>query len=224
MRYYKYKLNTILLNVYAVILFLILLAGVILTFDFQFNRYGLLEILIIIGWFILHELLHYIGFLCSKGTKTKDLYLGMCIEKGIFYCQCKKKINKKDILIALNFPLFIIGFLTLAIGYFINSSFLVMLSIMNIAGAIGDIVMTIQILRFPKDIKYFDLDSVDSYYILSKKDLSKIKISGIQLLETNDYEENKMTYKDKRKIVISKVSWIFLLLFILFMVLLLFIE
>ena len=125
MKYYKYKLNTVTLNIYALLLFVFQYIIVIYSFEFEYIRMGLKELLIVIGWFVLHELFHYVGFLCSKETKTKDLFLGMAIEKGIFYCMCKKKISRKDILVALVFPLFFIGIVTFIIGAVLSNIFLI---------------------------------------------------------------------------------------------------
>jgi len=220
LKYYKYQMNTLALNIVACVIFIVLDIIVYYTFNGNINTLKTIHFLIVIFWLILHEFLHYVGFLSCKEAKPKDLLLGMRMEKGIFYCMCKKPINRKNILIALNFPLFFIGILTLVIGYLINSMPLIFLSLVNIAGASGDILMTIQMLKMPKEIKYVDGDDSIGYYILSDEDISKIKVFSLKLVESGLYDSDKLLSKDTRKIIISKVSYIFLVVYVIACVLL----
>ena len=212
MKYYKYKMKTGPMNIYALLLFIVCYAVIYFIFGSEYLVADSITILVMILWFILHEFLHYIGFLCSKDVKTKNLFLGMFIEKGIFYCMCKKQIDKKGIIVALLFPLFFIGIVTLIIGILIKSSLLIFVSIANISGAAGDILMFFQIIRFPKDIKYVDVDDCSGYYILSKKDISNIKTPALHLEESGELNEDMLKHKYNRKIVITKTSWIFLII------------
>lgn len=214
LKYYKYQMNPLLMNLYAIILFVIVIVIVLNTYKIDTFKFGAFELIFMVMWFILHELLHYVGFLTSKKVTTKDLMLGMYFEKGIFYCMCKKAISKKDIMVSLMFPLFFIGIVTLALGYIFNSFLLVLLSVVNISGAVGDILMFIQISLMPKDVKYTDIDDPTSYYILSDKDISSIKVPALKLVETGTYNEKDFVPKDKRKIVITKLSYVFLILVI----------
>ena len=218
-RYYQYKMKTFAMNVYAILIFLIIYIGVLLTYENYEVVFDGMTFIYLIAWFILHELLHYVGFLCSKKVKPKDLQLGMCLEKGIFYCMCKKQINKRDILVALLFPLTFIGIVTLIIGYIFKSPLLILLSVVNISGAIGDILMTIQILRMPNTIKYTDVDDCAGYYLITTEDISNIKTSGLKLFSTGEYEKEKFIAKDKRKVVISKISMIVLLIILIYSIL-----
>ena len=91
-----------------------------------------------------------------------------------------------------------------------NNYEVVMLSILNIISSIGDIVMIIYFLKCPKDIIYLDLDDCTSFTVLSSKTLDHIHIPGIILDKKGIYNEKTMISKDKRKIVISKLSYILL--------------
>ncbi len=84
----------------------------------------------------------------------------------------------------------------------------------NISGASGDMIMTIQMLKMPKNIKYVDGDDSIGYYILSEEDISKIKVPSLKLMESGLYEPDKLLSKDTRKIIISKYSYIFLALYV----------
>ena len=211
LKYYTYTLDMTYLNVLSIIIFV----GVWLLVFFINKDYltprgnvGLLFIYMIL-WLMFHEVLHGIGFSIFKEVKTKNVVFGMALEKGVFYCMCKQKISKKVILTSLLFPFTIIGVITLIIGMLYNNYDLIMLSILNIAGAVGDLVMTNYFIKAPKDITYLDLDDCTSFTVLSKEDLSKLKVKGLKLKETGNYSED-MEAKDKRKIVISKQSYIVL--------------
>ena len=59
-------------------------------------------------------------------------------------------------------------------------------------------------------IIYLDLDDCTSFTVLSDKDLSSIRVGGIRLKESSFYDEKKMFPRDKRRLVISKTSYIVL--------------
>lgn len=213
MTYYTYTLNMTILNVLAIILFLIVGSIVYLieindnyTITLSMNNFFILMFI----WLIIHELLHGIGFLIFKEVKLKNITLGMTIEKGIFYCMCKQNIGKKVILTSLLFPITIIGFITLIIGMILNNYELVFLSILNIVSSIGDIVMIIYFLKCPSDIIYLDLDDCTSFTVISNKSLDNIKVPGIVLSKKGIYNAKILYSKDKRRIVISKLSYILL--------------
>lgn len=91
-KYYTYKLNMKVLNVLAIILFIVLLlAVVVLEYGDNYIIYtniGVLLILVIL-WLMLHELLHAIGFMLFKKVKWKNIVFGIKLESGVFYCMCK---------------------------------------------------------------------------------------------------------------------------------------
>jgi len=221
-KYYKYQMNTLALNILAIIVFILLDILVSYTFNWHFEDINEFHFLLIILWFIIHELLHYVGFLTDKNVSPKNLLLGMRIEVGILYCMCKKPICKKSILVALIFPLFFIGILTMAIAYIIKSSPLMLLSMINISGAVGDIIMSIQMIKMPKNIKYVDGDDSTGYYILSEKDVSSIKLPFVKLNDSGLYEPDKILSKDTKKVIITKKSYIFLAVYLIIFILLMF--
>ena len=213
MNYYTYTFNMTLLNILALIL-LIPVGAVVYLIEYQDSYTISLSMtnlfILMFVWLIIHELLHGLGFAIFKSVKKENITFGMFLEKGVFYCMCKQNITKKVILTSLLFPITIIGILTLIIGMIINNYELVFLSILNIVSSIGDIVMTIYFLRCPNDIIYLDLDDCTSFTVLSYKSLENIKVPGIILHEKGIYNKEKMKSKDKRKIVISKLSYLLL--------------
>lgn len=213
--YYTYTLNMTMLNILALILFLIV--GVLVLFIERNETYimsmnPLTFFIVMFIWLVIHELLHGVGFALFKEVDKKNITFGAALEKGVFYCMCKQQITKKVILTSLLFPLTIIGIITLIIGMIINNYELVFLSILNIVSSIGDIAMTIYFLKTPNDITYLDLDDCTSFTVLSKTSIDNINAPGINLKEKGLYDEKTMHSKDKRKLVISKASYILIII------------
>lgn len=221
-KYYTYKLDMKVLNILAIVLFIVVsLLVYFLEHNSQYVIHCQLTTLFIFMffWLIIHELLHGIGFALFKSVQKKNITFGMFLEKGVFYCMCKQKINKKVILTSLLFPVTIIGFLTLIIGMWINHYELVFLSILNIVSSIGDIVMIIYFLLTPNDIIYLDLDDCTSFTVISHHDLTAIQVPGIVLDKTGIYDEKKMKATNKQRLVISKASYYLIgLIFILIII------
>lgn len=201
MKTYKFTFNLVILSLISIIVFLVLLP---IMGDIFILKPKYLTIMIL--WLILHELIHYIGFLASKGIKPKDLVLGISLEKGIMYCMCKKEISKKGILFSLLLPFTLIGIITLFIGLKINSELLVFLSILNISSAVGDLGMALFFLVLPNDIQYIDKESETSFYLKSKKDLTKYSNCIIKNIKNDNPKDNP------KKIRITKISYIILII------------
>ncbi len=217
--YYTYTFDMKWLNILAIILFLIISIPIYLLEKNQnlIIHLDMIELFLAMFFYlILHELFHGIGFLLIKDVKLKNITLGISLEKGVFYCMCKKNISKKDILISLSLPVVFLGILTLIIGIIINSYELIFLSILNITSSIGDIMMIIYFFKCPNDIIYLDLDDCTSFTVISKHDVSRKKVLGIILKEKGIYTKEMQSH-DQRKIIISKPSY-FLISLILFLI------
>lgn len=220
-KYYTYELDMNVLNILAIILFVVMM-GIISLIGYSFSNitnYSLIGLFILMfGWLMFHEVLHGIGFFIFKEVKKRNIVFGIALEKGVFYCMCKQKISKKVIFTSLLFPVTIIGIVTLILGIILNNYLLVYLSVFNIVGSIGDIVMTIYFCKCPNDVIYLDLDDCTSFTVLCSRELSKIKVPGIKLVKSGDYDKG-MVAKDKRRIVVSKKSWyVLIIVFILILI------
>lgn len=215
-KYYLFKFDFLLINIFS--LFLFFLMYLISYFIFDYNIFSSL-LFDKTNWFLilfyyllytfLHELLHAIAYIIG-GAKAKNITFGIMLEKGILYCLCKQNISKRNILTSTMFPLFFIGIVTYIIGVTYNLDILTLLSIFNISGCSGDIVMFMFISKL-KNIEFSELDDPVYFAIYSGKDVSKIKHFGLKY----EGKVEKIKREDKRKIVVSIFS-IFLLLFLLF--------
>lgn len=213
-KYYIFSLDMKFLNIFSfIILFLVIILTLLIDKEFLINAINytfapnklLLTFILIILYFMLHEILHSIGYYIY-GAGYRNIVYGIELEKGIFYCLCKQNVSKKNIMNSLLFPLFYIGIITYIISFIIDSPYLLILSIFNISGCVGDISTFLFIIKLKDDIEFSEFDSTTSFAIYSDKDLSKEKHLGIKYIETKD----KLIRKDMKKVKISKVSYIIL--------------
>lgn len=214
-KYYLFKFDFLLVNIISIILFIFMYLISYFLFDYNIFNSLFFEKT---NWFLiffyyllytfLHEILHSIAYVLG-GAKYKNITYGIMLEKGILYCLCKQNISKKNILVSTMFPLFFIGIVTYIIGIVYGFDILTLLSIFNISGCSGDIVMFMFILKL-KNIEFSEFDDPVCFGIYSNKDISKIKHFGLKYEGCVD----KVKRDDKRKVVVSFAS-ILLLLFLL---------
>ena len=203
MKYYRYSMNMVFLNVLSIIIFI---PVIIFIYCFNMSSYINLSTLVLyFFWMSFHEVLHGIGFSLSKGIDHKNIVYGAALEKGIFYCMCKELIDKKSIMISLMFPFFFIGFVTFFVGLIINNPVLIILSLFNVAGCAGDFAMFLSFVKLP-DFRYIDIDDSTGFVIVSRNDLSNYKLIGMKLSEVGSYDNLELA-KNYKKISVSKLSW-----------------
>ena len=213
-RYYLFELDMNPLNVISILLFILMIAitlgyyklGISKNWDYPV---GLLFILMI-PYLILHELLHSLSYVLH-GADFKNITYGAHIEKGVLCCLCKQNITKKNILFSLIYPFVWIGVLTYIIGIIMDWPILIALSIVNLSGCAGDLIMFFAFLRL-EDFEYCEYDNPTAFGLYSAKDLSNKKMFGIKYVG----EERKLPIEDLRKVTVSKTSIIsFILILVL---------
>ena len=139
-------------------------------------------------------------------------------EKGILCCLCKQNIKKKTILYSLMYPFFFIGILTLIIGIISNNATLIILSLFNISGCTGDLIMFYHLLKL-KDYEFSEYNDPIAFGLYTDKDLSNIKMLGLDYVEKCE----NLKRDDLRKIVINKKSIIIFIIYYLICILNIFI-
>ena len=221
MKYYKYKMNLVTLNIVASIFTLLLMILYFILFGSA--NFGFSTLIYIVLWLFLHEIIHGLAFMAFPEVNNKNVTYGAKLESGIFYCMCKQRISKKVIYTSLLAPFTVIGVITLIIAVIFNLKTLGILSLFNIAGAIGDLLMTFMFMKMPKDIIYMDLDDCEGFTILSKEDLSKNKYFGFKLIEYGN-DNKDLTPKDFKKINCSKISFVILVFILILFILSLFVK
>lgn len=215
MRYYRYSMNMKKLNIICSLLFVPLF--IIIYIMNIFSYINLTFFVLYFLWMFLHEFVHGLGFSLSKGIKHKNIVYGACLEKGIFYCMCKERISKSGIIVSLLLPFFLIGIVTFFLGLHFNNNTLILLSLFNIVGCVGDLAMFFSFLKLP-DFSYVDLDDCTGFVLISDNDLSKYKLFGVDLVEVGNYT-NLGVANEYKKFTISKLSFVIFVLLILFLIL-----
>ena len=213
-KYYLFEMNILSLNIVSFIL-LFLMVGITYFIDNEFFKYSLevtfksfgLFFLCMILFMVIHEILHSISY-CIYGGKFNKIIYGVELEKGVFYCLCKQNINKLNILNSLFFPLFYIGVVTYILGMIFELPLLTWLSVFNISGCSGDIIMFIYMVKLNKNIEFTELDDSTSFAIYSDDDVSKINHFGLKYKGSYDSVERK----NLKKINITKFSYVFLVI------------
>ena len=213
---YVYKMNLVTANILCI---LIVVVFGVLTYFLEMNvidknTIWFLTFILMIGYLMLHEFLHGVGYFIG-GTKRRNITYGIELEKGIFYAMAYSKLTKKNILISLQMPFMVIGVITYIIGIIFNIPLLVLLSIINLSGAAMDMAMFIYFLRLPKDFTYSESGNPDEFVIISGEDLTKKKSIFTKIVEVKDYKEKDFEFKNLKKIKVTKASIIVLVLFLL---------
>lgn len=209
-KYYLFEMQPTSLNIIStLILFVVVFFTVLLgKFSIIFDNYGI-SLILLLPYLVLHEILHSVAYVIH-GADFKNITYGAHIEKGILCCLCKQNITKKNILISLVYPLIFIGIITYVIGILTNCGVLIFLSILNISGCSGDIIMFIALSRL-ENFEFSEYDNPLAFGLYTKEDLSNKKMFGLKYLGTQDELEKK----DLKKVRISKVSYIYFAIMIL---------
>lgn len=216
-KYYLFQLKSLDLNVVSILLLVLMfLITIALQIPFDISdRVFALTFAFMIPYFLLHEVLHSVSYVLN-GAKFKNVTYGAHLEKGVLCCLCKQNITRRNILISLLFPFIFIGVITYIIGILINSPVLILLSIMNISGCSGDLMMFLALSKL-NNYEYSEYDDPTSFGLYTSEDLSKVKMLGIKYVGTVD----KLDRNDLKKIDINIGNAIFLaIIFVLGIVLL----
>lgn len=212
-KYYKYELKMMTMNILSVVLLIVPIAILVLcgySLNIEYNV--VIEFLCLLAYFLIHELFHALGYSMFAKDK-KNIKIGIVLEKGVFYAMCQEKITKKGILISLLMPLIFLSIIPFPISIYFHLDLLLILTIVNFSGAIGDILMTILIIRAPKDVEYLDYNNDIGAYLISSEDMSNYTSLGFKLTESG-LADSKEIDKSIRIFYISKTSFIFLVIFI----------
>ena len=217
MKSYVYKFNLLNANIFSLVIFAVMLIiTFLLGFEFRSEDLTISFYVIAILYFILHEILHGLGYILG-GASPKNIYYGIAFEKGILYTLARQEVKKSCILTSLQMPFTVIGVITYILGIIINNHMLVLLSIANLTGASMDMVMFMFIARI-KEVRYSETDANDEFVLITKEDLKKKKSLFFNLKEVKDYKKEDFIFKKAKRIVISKTSWVFLIIMMILLI------
>ena len=222
---FEYKMGII--TILSLVLFIVPVIITGFLFDFEldisfsdsssfFIKYFLFFIAVFL-WMVLHEIIHGV-FYQINGAKSENITYGVVLEKGIFFCKCGEFISRKNILMSVIAPFIIIGVITYIISIITNSFLLLVLSIFNISGAAGDLMVFFFFLKQKKDIRFKELGDSTTFCLETSDDLSNKKYWGVKLKE-EVMDDTKINEINGKKINISKPSKYILIGFLIFMAL-----
>lgn len=214
-KYYLYEMNTTTLNILSIVLliFLFVLSNILGFDNLLSGKDFYLACILLIPYLCLHELLHGFSYYLH-GAKLKNIFFGAHLEKGILCCLCKQNVSKKCILISLIYPFIFIGVITYILGIYFNSRILIILSIFNMSGCSGDLIMFFSFLGL-KDFEYSEYDNPTAFGLYSLKDLSNKKLFSLKYVGCKD----KLEITNKKRIIVSKTSWIYFIFMLLLSIL-----
>lgn len=175
-KYYIFKMNSMILNIISIIIFIIMCTITYLIYKEKIYDMVVLSmaisVLLMIPYLILHELVHSFSYVIH-GANFKNIIYGIHLDKGIMCCLCKQNITKKNILFSLLYPFITIGVVTYILGILLNNYILIILSIVNISGCSGDLIMFYDLLKI-KNFEYSEYDDPMAFGLYSSNDLSKL--------------------------------------------------
>lgn len=198
-KYYKFELDVTKMNIIVLLAFIPFGVLMFIFSDFFSNTFDNFYIVFsgLILVFVVHELCHGIGYSLFAKDKSKIKY-GIALEKGVLYAMCQDVISKRGIIVSLLFPLIFLTLILGIVGILINNSVIVFLAIVNLLGAVGDIMMITLAIRLPKDTKYIDYNADIGAYFISKKDISNMKTIGFKCIESGPHTLDKVDNSIKR--------------------------
>lgn len=210
-KYYRFNLNVKKLNPLTLIgLIPIMIFLSLRNVNLNMNGFVFVEMIL---YFFVHEIFHGIAFSLFVKNKS-NVKFGALLEKGVFYTMCQERINKKQIIISLLFPLIFLTIIAFPIGLIIHSDNLCLLALFNLIGASGDVLMALLAHKMPDDIEYIDYDNSVGCTFISRHDLSKYKVFALDYMNSGN-DSDKLIDKSIKRIYISKKSYIVLAFYLL---------
>lgn len=174
---------------------------------------------VLLVWMILHEIIHAIAYQVM-GAKKENIVFGAALEKGVFYCKCREYISRNCIMVSLLSPFLFIGVFTYILGFCIHSIALIWLSIFNISGAAGDLMLFFFFLKQNKDVEFKELGFSSPFCLRTIEDLTNKKYIGIKNIHLVEDKSETMEEPEK-KLTISKASFVVGVVFFVLLLLLL---
>nr|WP_307999587.1 DUF3267 domain-containing protein [uncultured Merdimonas sp.] len=89
----------------------------------------------------IHEVLHGVGWCLGTKEKWKSIYIGMMWSSLTPYCHCKEPLEPGKYLFGCLLPGTVLGLGIYILAFITGSSFLLWLSLLNVLGAGGDMLI-----------------------------------------------------------------------------------
>ena len=147
-------------NVFSIVMLVIAAAAGVLLFilnNGHFRFENLMKISSYLIFFaglivltVVHELIHGLFWGIFAQNHFKDISFGFMKEYLTPYCNCKTPLKKSEYVIGSLMPLIILGFGLTAASIFIGSEPLLLLGVIMVSGAAGDVIASYRIIKYKK--------------------------------------------------------------------------
>ena len=106
-----------------------------------------------IALIVVHELIHGLTWSVFAPNHWKDIEFGFMTQYLTPYCTCGVPLEKSQYILGALMPLIVLGLIPAAIAIFSGSFLLLLISVVMIMSAGGDVLLVRELLRFRTDAK-----------------------------------------------------------------------
>lgn len=135
--------------------------------EFNWDYHYLVVLAGLIITMIIHELIH--GIAWSRFTKNGFQSIKFGFNKGMPFCHCEEALQKKPYVIGAVAPLVFLGFGLGLLSLFIKSDTLLVLALLNIFFAGGDMLIILRALKLPDNVYLIDHPNLPGFVAFVKK-------------------------------------------------------
>ena len=133
----------------------------------RFLRYDLFFIVGMVAGIVVHELIHGLTWILLTRKGFRHLSFGLM--KGGAYCHIGVPMCKRHYVIGALMPLFLIGIVPLLVAFCIGSLLWLLLGVIFVVTAIGDIMIVWTIRKEPADALVYDHPTLPGCYVYHRK-------------------------------------------------------
>jgi len=114
----------------------------------NYMRNYAITLIIIFAFIVVHELIHGLTFSMFTDNGFKDIAFGVIWKSLNPYCSCRQPLNRKQYLLALLMPCFVLGIIPCIISLFNHNAWVLFLGAIMISAAGGDLLISTMILKY----------------------------------------------------------------------------
>ncbi|MBP5282170.1 MAG: DUF3267 domain-containing protein [Lachnospiraceae bacterium] len=116
------------------------------TDDTNAPLWGMLTMVLFIVLIVVHELIHGITWALGMKGGFKNIEFGFIVQYLTPYCTCKVPMRKLRYILGSMMPCITLGFLPCIVSYFTGNGYLLVIGVLMIMAAGGDLLVTQMIL------------------------------------------------------------------------------
>ena len=153
----EHTLGIVYANIMAFVVALPFLLPVIILYAFFDGGYIIekgemaLFLLFDIALIVVHEGVHGLSWACFAKNRFKSIEFGIMPEMCTPYCTCSEPLKRWQYIFGSLMPLITVGLIPSAIAVAVGKFWLLLVGIVMIIGAGGDIIITFRMLRYKSE-------------------------------------------------------------------------